>query len=164
MTRTLHSHQSLHCVLNRTVKMMHWALSQAERSLAYISVLDINHGLSWLITSQLGEQCYYCNLQLQWQEHYSMWLSPECLPCTPWWGQKPMYLKTYTQVLKTVCTLHALDPLVVLFQSALAMYSFLNLMKLVVASLYRQPRILYVVRHFHRTHALVSVFQQSSDY
>ena len=56
-----------------------------------------------------------------------------------------MYLKTYTQVLKTVCTLHALDPLVVLFQSALAMYSFLNLMKSVVASLYRQPRILYVV-------------------
>ena len=30
-------------------------LSQAERSLAYISVLDINDGQSWLIASQLGE-------------------------------------------------------------------------------------------------------------
>ena len=53
-----------------------------------------------------------------------------------------------TQVLKTVCTLHALDPLVVLFQSAVAMYLFLNLMKSVVASLYRQPRSLYVVQNW----------------
>ena len=39
-----------------------------------------------------------------------------------------------TQVLETLWTLHALDPLYMLSQSVLAMYSLLNLMKLVVAS------------------------------
>ena len=39
-----------------------------------------------------------------------------------------------TQVQQTLWTLHALDPLYMLFQSALAMYSLLNMMKSVVAS------------------------------
>ena len=39
-----------------------------------------------------------------------------------------------TQVLQTLWTLHASDPLYMLSQSVLAMYSLLNMMKSVVAS------------------------------
>ena len=163
-----YQHQSLHGVLNCTVKMMHSlkksGIYQCPRHKQWTELIDWSQvklvsNATTAISNSNDKNTTLCDCH-QNVCHVPMVRLPhnEVRNLCTW---RP------TQVLKTVCTLHALDPLVVLFQSALAMYSFLNLMKSVVASLCRQPRSLYVVqklRHFHRTHALVSVFQQSSDY
>ena len=144
-----------------------------SRSLAYISVLDINNGLSWLIDHK---STWWPMLLLQ--SLTPMTRTLHYVTVTRMFAMYPWYvfpiMRSETYVLEDLLKFWRLyapcmpwTPLVVLFQSALAMYSFLNLMKSVVASLCRQPRSLYVVqklRHFHRAHALVSVFQQSSDY
>ena len=99
-----------------------------------ISVLDINNG--WVEWSQVNLLLLQSLIPMTRTVHSDC----GCNVCQSTHGTSPqdevrnLCISRPTQVLQTLWTLHALDPLHMLFQSALAMYSLLNMMKSVVAS------------------------------
>ena len=128
--------QYLHGLLNFTVKLINWTLSQAERSLAYYQCpgdkrrtesIDckstVVSSATTVISNSNDKNTKLC--ECDWNVcHSTHGTSPQD-------EVRNLCTSRPTQALQTQWTLRPLDPLNMLFQSALAMHSFI---KSVVAS------------------------------